>query len=72
MRKQWYEDNYRLAGVMLAIAAINGWLAYEFGSKHPIMAFLHAAMAVAMVLAVSRSRLKIPASTSAGPAAREK
>jgi zinc transporter ZupT len=52
MRKQGYEDNYRLAGVMLAIAAINGWLAYEFGSKHPIMAFLHAAMAAAMVLAV--------------------
>jgi len=37
---------------MLAVAVINGWLAYEFGSKHPIMAFLHAAMAVAMVLAV--------------------
>jgi len=52
MRKPWYEDNYRLAGVMMAIAAINGWLAYEFASKHPIMAFLHAAMAVAMVLAV--------------------
>ena len=52
MRKPWYEDNYRLTGVMLAIAAINGWLAYQFGSKHPIMAFLHAAMAVAMVLAV--------------------
>jgi len=52
MRKQWYSDNYRLAGVMLAIAAINGLLAYEFGSKRPIMAFIHAAMAVAMVLAV--------------------
>jgi DMSO reductase anchor subunit len=37
---------------MLAVAGINGWLAYEFGSKHPIMAFLHAVMAVAMVLAV--------------------
>jgi zinc transporter ZupT len=52
MRKQWCEDNYRLAGVMLAIAAINGWLAYEFSSQHPIMALIHAAMAVAMVLAV--------------------
>ncbi len=52
MRKPWYEDNYRLAGVMLVIAAINGWLAYEFGSKHPIMAFIHAAVAVVMVLAV--------------------
>ncbi len=52
MRKRWYEDHYRLAGVMLALAALNGWLAYESGSKHPIMAFLHAAMAVAMVLAV--------------------
>ena len=51
MRKQWYED-HRLDGVMLALAAINGWLAYEYGSKHPIMAFLHAAMALAMVLAV--------------------
>ena len=51
MRKQWYED-HPLEGVMLAVAAVNGWLAYEFGSKHPIMAFLHAAMAVAMLLAV--------------------
>ena len=40
------------AGVMLAVAAINGWLAYQYGSMHPIMAFLHAAMALAMVLAV--------------------
>ena len=53
MRKEWYEENYRLAAVMLAVAAVNGWLAYEFGCKHPIMAFLHAAMAVAMVLAVA-------------------
>ena len=52
MRKQWYEDNHRMGAVMLAVAVINGWLAYEFGSKHPIMAFLHAAMAVGMVLAV--------------------
>ena len=52
MRKPCYEDSYRLAGVMLALAAINGWLAYECGSKHPIMALIHAAMAVAMVLAV--------------------
>jgi DMSO reductase anchor subunit len=52
MRKQWYEKHYLLEGVMLAVAGINGWLAYEFGSKHPIMAFLHAVMAVAMVLAV--------------------
>jgi FtsH-binding integral membrane protein len=52
MRKQWYEKHYLLEGVMLAVAAINGWLAYAFGSQHPIMAFLHAVMAVAMVLAV--------------------
>jgi hypothetical protein len=52
MRKPWYEDTYRLARVMLALAAANGWLAYEFGPRHPIMAFVHAAMAVAMVLAV--------------------
>ena len=52
MRRKWYEKHYLPEGVMLAVAAINGWLAYEFGSKHPIMAFLHAAMAVAMVLAV--------------------
>ena len=51
MRKRWYED-HRLEGVMLAVAAINGWLAYEFGSKHPIMAFLHATLALAMVLGV--------------------
>jgi hypothetical protein len=52
MHKQWHEENYRLAGVMLAVAAINGWLAYEFGLKHPIMAFLHGVMAVTMILAV--------------------
>jgi hypothetical protein len=52
MRKQWYEENHRLAGVMLAVAAMNGWLAYEFAFKHPIMAFLHSVMAVAMILAV--------------------
>ena len=52
MRKECYEENHRLAAVMLAVAAINGWLAYEFGFKHPVMAFIHAAMAVAMVLAV--------------------
>ena len=56
MRKQWYEENYRLAGVMLAVAAINGWLAYEFAFKHPIMAFLHGVMAVAMILAVAFCR----------------
>ena len=52
MGKRWYEDNYRLAGTMLAVAAINGWLAYEFGSKHRIMAFVHAVMAAAMILGV--------------------
>jgi DMSO reductase anchor subunit len=41
-----------MGAVMLAVAVINGWLAYEFGSKHPIMAFLHAVVAVAMVLGV--------------------
>jgi hypothetical protein len=52
MRKKWYEYDYLLAGVMLAVATINGWLAYEFGSKHPIMSFFHAVVAIAMVLAV--------------------
>ena len=51
MQKRWYED-HRLEGVMLALAAINGWLAYEFGSRHPIMAFFHAVVAVAMALGV--------------------
>jgi hypothetical protein len=52
MRKEWYEENHRLAAVMLAVATINGWLAYKFSFKHPFMAFIHAAMALAMVLAV--------------------
>ena len=37
---------------MILAAAINGWLAYKFFPAHPIMAFLHAVMAVAMVLAL--------------------
>jgi hypothetical protein len=52
MRKDWYEVHYLLEGVILTVAALNGGLAYKFFPAHPIMAFLHAVMAVAMVLAV--------------------
>jgi DMSO reductase anchor subunit len=52
MHKEWYEHKYLLEAVTLVVATGNGWLAYEFGSRHPIMAFFHAVMAVAMVLGV--------------------
>jgi len=51
MWKELHQD-HRLECVMLGVAAIDGSRAYEFGSRHPIMAFLHAVMAVALVLAV--------------------
>ena len=52
MPKDWYEVHYLIEGVILTAAALNGWLAYKFFPAHSIMASLHAAMAVAMVLAV--------------------
>jgi hypothetical protein len=52
MRKPWYEHGYLFEGVMLALAAINGWLAHKCSSTHPTMAFVHAAMALALVVAV--------------------
>jgi K+-sensing histidine kinase KdpD len=52
MRKEWYEHKYLLEAVMLVVATGNGWLAYEFGPRHPIMAFFHAVVAVAMALGV--------------------
>jgi len=57
MHKEWYERKCLLEAVMLIVATGNGWLAYEFGSKHPIMAFIHAVISVAMVLAVAGAAL---------------
>jgi hypothetical protein len=50
--KEWYEHKYLLEAVMLVVATANGWLAYEFGSRHPTMASFHAVVAVAMALGV--------------------
>jgi len=50
MGKEGGKDHYRLEGAMLAVAAINGWLAYHFESEHPMMALIHGLMAALMVL----------------------
>ena len=50
MRKEGGKDHHRLEGAMSAVTAINGWLAYHFGSEHPTRALIHGLMAALMVL----------------------
>ena len=53
MLKEWFEEHFKLFGVLLLMmAALNAWVAYAIFPEHPIMASANAAMAVAILLGV--------------------
>ncbi|TAM79621.1 MAG: hypothetical protein EPN47_17620 [Acidobacteria bacterium] len=57
MFKEWIEKHFKLFGILLLIlAALNGWIAYEIFLDYPIMALANGAMAVVIVLGVALSR----------------
>lgn len=53
MLKQWIEKHFNLCGVLLLVlAALNGWVAYQIFPTHPVMAAGNGAMAALIVLGV--------------------
>jgi hypothetical protein len=51
--KQWIEKHFKLFGILLLVlAALNGWVAYEIFPEHPIMALANGAMAIVIVAGV--------------------
>ena len=53
MLKKWLEEHFKLFGVLLLVmAALNGWVAYEIFPDYPIMALANGAMAVAILVGV--------------------
>ena len=53
MLKKWLEEHLKVFGVLLlALAALNAWVAYAIFPEHPIMALANGAMAVVIVLGV--------------------
>jgi len=53
MLKKWLEEHLKVFGVvLLALAALNGWVAYAIFPEHPIMALANGAMAGVIILGV--------------------
>lgn len=53
MLKKWLEGHLKVFGVLLlALAALNGWVAYAIFLDHPLMALGNGAMAVVIVVGV--------------------
>jgi len=56
VRREWFEEHYKLLRVLLlALAALNVWLAYAILPEQPIMAFANGVMAAVIVFGVSVS-----------------
>ena len=53
MFNKWTEDHFKLFGVLLLVlATLNAWIAYEIFLEHPIMALANGTMAVVITLGV--------------------
>jgi hypothetical protein len=53
MLQKWFEKHFRLARVLLlALAAVNTWVASEIFVGYPIMALANSAMAIVIVVGV--------------------
>jgi hypothetical protein len=53
MLPKWFEEHFKLMRVLLlAMGALNGWVAYRILNEYPIMALLNALMAIAITLGV--------------------
>ncbi len=55
--KKWIEKHFELFRILLLVlATLNAWIAYEISLEHPIMALANGAMAVVITLGVILSR----------------
>ena len=53
MLKKWFEQHFKLLGVLLLVlAGLNAWVAYAIFPGHPIMALANGTVAVVIVLGV--------------------
>jgi hypothetical protein len=53
MFRGWFIKHFKLFGTLLmALAALNGWMAYAVFLQHPVVAFANGAMALVIVLGV--------------------
>lgn len=53
MFKKWIEKHFKLFGVLLLVVAVlNGWIAYETFADHPIMALANGVMTIVIVVGV--------------------
>ena len=53
MFNKWIEEHFKLFGVLLLVlATLNAWIAYEIFLEHPIAALANGTMAVVITLGV--------------------
>ncbi len=53
MSKKWIEKHFKLFGVLLLImAGLNAWVAYEIFAQHPLITLTNGVMAIVIVVGV--------------------